>query len=224
VLLRLWLLLVLALASVLAPSRTHARSENAYRVFEPQTATSRLADQPQVAGTHQANRLYHYEHAPGCSLAAENAGGLTTQIAGKGYGGHQLVDRVAGEIEGAVRQADRVLRAGGNGGTRWGAIYQHYAGTGHWLESVSRGNALQSIANRRLVNNIYVREAGALLNQGSLRGLRSAKGTLLRPDFQIPLGRGRLGVIDLTTPGQAAKISKYADPNTPFLLNVLYGQ
>jgi len=56
----------------------------------------------------------------------------------------------------------------------------------------------------------------------SLLGRRSSKGTLLRPDFQIPVGRGKLGVIDLTTPGQAAKISKYADPNTPYLFNVLY--
>jgi hypothetical protein len=170
------------------------------------------------------NVLGTTSNAPNRLIAPENAAGLSTQITGKGYGGHQLVDRVAGEIEGITRHADRILRTGGTDGTRWGAIYQHYAGSGHWFEPIARGNALQSIVNRRLLNNTYALEADVLLNQGSLLGRRSSKGALLRPDFQIPLSNGKLGVIDLTTPGQAPKISKYADPQTPFLLNVLYGR
>jgi len=153
---------------------------------------------------------------------AANTGGISTSIEGVGRGANRTLDLVADEVEGALRQADRVLRVGGTGNQRWGAIYQHYAGTGHWLERVSRGNALQAIANSRLGNSTIMQEAGVIFNQGSVLGKRSSKGALLRPDFQVPLSNGRVGILDITTPGQASKISKYSDDLSPYLINILY--
>lgn len=159
------------------------------------------------------------------SRAAFGANATVSSI-GKGYGGNQLVDRVAGEIVGAVNQADRVLRAGGTGNTRWGAAYQRLNGTGHWLEPLARGNALQQIAELQLRTNRYVLEAGVRFNRGHLLGLRNSAKNLLRPDFQILQPNGKLAVLELTTQGQASKIFKYGVPGKPQqvsqLVNVTY--
>jgi len=73
-LLRLWMLVLLVCVSAFAPSRAEARAaENRTWVFLPQTVETRLETEPQVAGTHQENGLWNYEHAPGCTLAAESA-------------------------------------------------------------------------------------------------------------------------------------------------------
>jgi hypothetical protein len=157
--------------------------------------------------------------------AAPRVTTATISDIGRGVGGHKVMDRLAGEIQGAVNQAERVLSVGGTGGTRWGAIYQRYNGTGHWLESVSRGNAIQQIAETRLLNNTYFQEAGVIFNKGHVLGLRSSSGSLLRPDFQVPLSGGRVGVLDITTQGQAGKIFKYSvrgSNQVPILINVTY--
>jgi hypothetical protein len=72
-LLRLWMLVLLVCVSAFAPSRAEARAaQNRTWVFAPQTTETRLENEPQVAGTHQENGLWNYEHAPGCCLAAES--------------------------------------------------------------------------------------------------------------------------------------------------------
>src|SRR5690554_5375917 len=73
-LLRLWFLVLLVCVSAFAPSRAEARAaENRTWVFLPTVTETRLETEPQVAGTHQENGLWNYEHAPGCTLAAERA-------------------------------------------------------------------------------------------------------------------------------------------------------
>lgn len=80
-LLRLWLLVLLVCVSAFAPSRAEARAaENRTWVFLPTVTETRLETEPQVAGTHQENGLWNYEHAPGCTLAAENAGGRLVHL------------------------------------------------------------------------------------------------------------------------------------------------
>jgi len=70
--LRLWMLFLLVCVSAFAPARADARAaENCTWVFLPKVTETRLETEPQVAGTHQENGLFHYEHAPGCSQAAE---------------------------------------------------------------------------------------------------------------------------------------------------------
>ena len=140
---------------------------------------------------------------------------------GSGLGANSHVDRIADEIAGAVAQADRVLRTGSAGGTRWGHIYQRLRGTGDWKEAMARGNALQQVADQLLRKNEYLRSAGVLFNKGSRLGLRGKKG-LLRPDYQVPLANGRWAILDITTSGSARKIGKYADDLAPIRLNVLY--
>jgi hypothetical protein len=69
---------------------------------------------------------------------------------------------------------------------------------------LARGNAIQQIADRSLRENRYLREAGIVFNSGHLNGVRNSAGNLLRPDYQLQLPNGRLGVIDITTPAQEA--------------------
>ena len=144
---------------------------------------------------------------------------------GSNIRGHQTVLRLAGEVEGAVNQANRVLATGGTGATRWGSLYQRSTG---WfgdsgITRMARGMAVQQIADDLLRNNTYMREAGVIFNRGSALGLRSPLGRLLRPDYQIPLSGGRWGIIDITTAGQAGKIFNYRHPASPFLVNVTHG-
>ena len=93
-LLRLWMLVLLVCVSAFAPSRAEARAaENRTWVFLPQTVETRLETEPQVAGTHQENGLWNYEHAPGCTLATES--GLAREMgilreAAKGTGNYGL--------------------------------------------------------------------------------------------------------------------------------------
>ena len=71
-LLRRWMLVLLVCVSAFAPSRADARAaENRTWVFLPTVTETRLETEPQVAGTHQENRVWGYEHAPGCTQAAE---------------------------------------------------------------------------------------------------------------------------------------------------------
>lgn len=163
-------------------------------------------------------------------MAANNrvaSNGASISSVGRGVRGNQVTDRVAGEIQGAVNQADRILLAGGSGGTQWGAIYQRLAGTGHWLEPLARGNALQQIAERRLLNNTYLQEADVIFNSGHVLDVRNSAGNLLRPDFQVRLPNGKVGVLDITTSGQAPKIFKYSPAGSsqqvPQLINITYG-
>ncbi len=152
----------------------------------------------------------------------------TAQISSpRGLGGNQLIDRIAGEAQGAMSQANRILESGG-AKTRWANIYQRYRGTGDFREFIARRNALHQEAERLLLvsDNPYVREAqraGIIIdfNRGSRLGATSANGNLLRPDIQIGMPDGRYGIIDWTTAGSAGKIGKYGDAaNAPWLINV----
>jgi hypothetical protein len=159
---------------------------------------------PQIEGAAIASEVSALRR-----IAANNSGaggGATISDVGRGMGGNQVVDRVAGEIQGAVNQANRVLDSGGSGGTRWGAIYQRLNGTGHRLEAIAKGNALQQIAETRLIGNTYMNDAGVIFNRGHVLGSRNLDGNLLRPDFQMRTPGGKVGIFDITTPGQAGKI------------------
>jgi RHS repeat-associated protein len=138
--------------------------------------------------------------------------GLTCQR----LSGNATVDRVAREIDAAALHASRMLDRGLTGNTPWGSFYQRLArhNPGHWMLPMARGNAVQQIADASLQNNRLLREAGVVFNQGHLQGMRNAAGNLVRPDYQIPMSGGRLGIIDITTPGQAGKISKYLGNGT----------
>lgn len=146
---------------------------------------------------------------------------------GRGIGGHQVVDGIAGEAQGALSYANKVLTAGGTGGTRWGQIYQNVSGSGRWFENLARRNALHSISEAKMLNNRYVIEAidrGFIVqfNRGSLIGMKSSRGALLRPDIQIRTPSGRFGIIDWTTQQSASKIFKYGDAtNAPWMINVV---
>jgi hypothetical protein len=75
---QLWFLILCVLLGVFAPSRADARmAETRTWVFAPEVAETRLETEPQAVGTHQENGLWNYEHAPGCTQAAENAGART---------------------------------------------------------------------------------------------------------------------------------------------------
>jgi hypothetical protein len=78
------------LLGVFAPSRADARlAETRTWVFAPEVAETRLKTEPQAVGTHQENGLWNYEHAPGCTQAAESAAvaknGSFSVIGWKGY-------------------------------------------------------------------------------------------------------------------------------------------
>ena len=71
---QLWFLLLCVLLGVFAPSRADARmAETRTWVFAPEVAETRLEAEPQAVGTHQENRLWNYEHAPGRTQAAKTA-------------------------------------------------------------------------------------------------------------------------------------------------------
>jgi hypothetical protein len=70
----MWFLLLCVLLGVFAPSRADAHmAETRTWVFAPEVAETRLETEPQAVGTHQENGLWNYEHAPGCTQAAESA-------------------------------------------------------------------------------------------------------------------------------------------------------
>ena len=102
VLRQLWFLILCVLLGLFAPSRADARlAETRTWVFAPEVAETRLETEPQAVGTHQENELLNYEHAPGCTQAAENVapafsrlspgGGLMTS---ENAGGHLLAKHV----------------------------------------------------------------------------------------------------------------------------------
>lgn len=103
-----------------------------------------------------------------------------------------------------------MLGNGLTGNTPWGRICQNIeAGNpGHWLLPIVKGNAVQQIADTTLRNNRYLQDAGVVFNKGHFMGLRNSAGNFLRPDYQIYPPGGKLGVFDITTPGQGAKIDK----------------
>jgi hypothetical protein len=136
-------------------------------------------------------------------------------------GTNPLVDAVGNELRGVVDQAEGILQGGGTGGTAWGRIYQRLP-AGHWLEDIAYGNAVQQVADQLLAGNPIMRSAGVLSNLGSMLGLRSTLGNLLRPDYQLPLGNGSWATFDITTAGQAGKIFKYRSPGSPYLVNLNY--
>ena len=75
---QLWFLILCVLLGVFAPSRADARmAETRTWVFAPEVAETRLETEPQAVGTHQENGLWNYEHAPGCTQAAENVAAPT---------------------------------------------------------------------------------------------------------------------------------------------------
>jgi hypothetical protein len=144
---------------------------------------------------------------------------------GRGYGGNMVVDRIAGEAQGALSQANRILEAG-DFNSAWGAIYQRIRGTDSKLEFFARRNALHQEAEGLLLNNRYIVEAmdqGYIVefNLGSRLGVRSSNGALLRPDIQIQAPTRKFGVLDFTTPGSAPKIFKYGPAQqAPYLINI----
>jgi hypothetical protein len=72
---RLWLLLVFALASVFAPSRTCAyAAETRTGDFLSEVNEVRPESAAQVADSHLANTVFGYETVSGYALAAENIG------------------------------------------------------------------------------------------------------------------------------------------------------
>ena len=107
--LRLWMLFLLVCVSAFAPARADARAaETRTWVFLPEVTETRLETEPQFASTHQENGLFHYEHAPGCSQAAENAAGTGYRsfsefkraegVAGQGQAWHHVVEQTPGNV------------------------------------------------------------------------------------------------------------------------------
>jgi hypothetical protein len=129
----------------------------------------------------------------------------------------------------AVSNALETLEAGETGGTEWGKTYQKwkknglFTGDNAYLEPIFLGNAAQQIADKELTANGAFAETGTLANQGSELGTRR-NGNLLRPDYQMPIGdSGKWAILDITTPGQAPKISKYNErAKTPIMINIVY--
>ena len=163
----------------------------------------------------------------GFTVWAHNLCDALISDVGKGVYGNQEAMRIAEQIQGAVSQAAKVLEAGGTGETTWGRLYQlgqksNWFGGKTWLEPIFKGNAIQQIAEIQLKANFYIKEAGVFFNQGSLLGSRNAAGNLLRPDFQVQLSNGSWAIFDITTAGEASKISKYAHANAPYLINIVY--
>jgi len=135
VILRLWLLLVLACAGALAPSRAGARgAENRTWDFFPATTESRQENEPQVAESHQGNLVHGYETASGCCLAAESAAARTT-----------LYRAVSpGEFADAV--GNQVLRPGPNSyatGKFFAETAEHAAQWGKALEGPGKFRIIQ---------------------------------------------------------------------------------
>ncbi|MCA9137288.1 MAG: hypothetical protein KDB00_11030 [Planctomycetales bacterium] len=148
---------------------------------------------------------------------------------GMGNGGNKTVDRVAGEIEGAMQQAGRMLDAGIDKGTSWGERYLDAKAAPLFERlplDVLEGNARQQIADRILKRNFYFKEANVIPNHGHQLGLRNKHGNLCRPDYQIPLNRAqtRWGILDMTTERAGGKIWNYYDSDfgTPLLYNITW--
>jgi hypothetical protein len=138
------------------------------------------------------------------------------------YGTDSTVDAATFEIQSAVSRAEIILKSGGTGNTKWGSIYQRYAGTGTWRERVSYGNAIQQVTDSLLQNNTVLDSAKVIFNRGNPIGIRSARtGTLLRPDYHLPLVNGGFAVFDISSLSQASKIWKY-NVNALYLVNILY--
>ncbi|MCP4871458.1 MAG: hypothetical protein GY898_22335 [Proteobacteria bacterium] len=153
---------------------------------------------------------------------------------GYGYSANTLVDRFAEEYAGAVNQANRILEAGGDGGTAWGRRHQIWTQEGRAdLTSMSRGNALQQIANDLMTGGQSrsplrsyddLDRAGARIrfNQADFEGIRNSSGSAVRPDIQIRMPGGALFKIDLTSAAQAAKIELYYGPQSTGVFNIVY--
>ncbi len=126
-------------------------------------------------------------------------------------------------VEEETQVAIKMLQSGGDGGTAWGRNYQRQLASGVPHEQLAKeyGNAIHQIASNALeVDPLF--KKNVWINQKSLIGLQSSKRRPLRPDFQVKLGDGMWGIIDITTVKQAGKITNYADPRSPYVFNVLY--
>src|SRR5262249_1859637 len=94
-----------------------------------------------------ANAHTYFVRANGSDAEPVWVHNASTAYAKGSSGTNATVDAVAAEIEGATTRAEGILGAGGTGGTRWGRIYQRYAGTGTWRERIAYGNAVQQVAD-----------------------------------------------------------------------------
>ncbi|WP_333994316.1 RHS repeat-associated core domain-containing protein [Burkholderia cepacia] len=175
---------------------------NTFRFYDPDIG--RFIN-PDPIGLNGGNNLYRYASNPVTQI---DPWGLTCER----LTGNTKADRVASEIDGAVTHANRMLDKGLSGNIPWGRIYQNIKANNpdHWLLPLAKGNAVQQIADTTLRNNRYLQDASVVFNQGHLMDVRNSAGNLLRPDYQIYLPGGKLGVFNITTPGQGAKIDKYA--------------
>lgn len=105
-----------------------------------------------------------------------------------------------------------MLDSGLTGNAPWGRVYQGIKSRDpdHWLLPLVKGNAVQQISDTALRNNRYLQNVGVVFNQGHLMDLRISAGNLFRPGCRISLPGGKLGVFDITTPEQDAKIGRCA--------------
>ncbi|BES83370.1 hypothetical protein PEC302107_26360 [Pectobacterium araliae] len=188
---------------------------NRFRYYDPTGGCYVSPDPISVLG---GDNNYGYVYNPmgwvdPFGLAACGAGS-----GGKGLGGHQAVDRAAGELNAATQRAARLLDRGGHMNTAWGKIHQKWANNTHvpqWLKNVSRGNAIQQMTDKLTVDNRYLKDI--------VRNRTGEWWGSLRPDYHLELPGGKVAVFDITTPGQAPKISKYNVKGvTDWLINILY--
>ncbi len=98
-----------------APSRADARlAETRTWIFAPEVAETLLETEPQAVGTHQENGLWNYEHAPGCTQAAESVAEGSFSITKQGWQGYPSNPKVPKPegrtfrlLQGAEKDAER---------------------------------------------------------------------------------------------------------------------
>jgi len=120
-----------------------------------------------------------------------------------------------------VQQANRILKTNRSPKTAWERIFRDYIAAGKIPPAYVRGNAIQQVADDLMRSNRYAQvETRSIVNRQS----RVPELHTLRPDLQVPLSPTTQGIIDITTPGSAAKIQKYDHGDNKQLINVLYEQ
>jgi len=184
---------------------------------------ARVLDSPLADQESAALRRIAANNADGAAATSATGFRVTVEGAssgGRGLGANGRVDRIAHEYASAVQQANRILQTNRAPATAWERIYRGYLARGQQPPEYVRGNALQQVADRLMESNRYAQESGIIVNrQSNVDALRP-----LRPDVQVPITEVTQGVIDITTPKQAAKIDKYNDPANEALINILYEQ
>jgi hypothetical protein len=109
---RLWLLLVFALASVFAPSRTCAyAAETRTGDFLSEVNEVRPESAAQVADSHLANTVFGYETVSGYALAAETAGAETA--------GADIANLRRAAVRDAWAQERQLVQETGQGTRNW---------------------------------------------------------------------------------------------------------